>query len=242
VRETRSTDGAGPAAPRHYVGLDLGQAHDYTAAAVLQVADVWSTEARGWTDKLTIGYLRRWELGTSYPAIVRDVAALVRRPPLRTPTLVVDSTGCGRPVADLLCEADVEARVRPVVITSGFDTTREGATLRVPKRTLVGTLQVLLQARRLTIAQVPFREALARELLAFRVRITAAGNESFEAWRERDHDDLVLAVALACWAAGAEAAAGAALPFALGGPVRAARDPGGGPGQVYDPSSPRGRA
>jgi hypothetical protein len=26
----------------------------------------------------------------------------------------------------------------------------------------------------------------------------AAGNEIFEAWRERDHDDVVLALALAC--------------------------------------------
>jgi hypothetical protein len=26
-----------------------------------------------------------------------------------------------------------------------------------------------------------------------------AGNETFESWRERDHDDLVFAVALACW-------------------------------------------
>ena len=25
------------------------------------------------------------------------------------------------------------------------------------------------------------------------------GNETFESWRERDHDDLVLAVALAIW-------------------------------------------
>jgi hypothetical protein len=29
--------------------------------------------------------------------------------------------------------------------------------------------------------------------------MTAAGNETFESWRERDHDDLVLSVALACW-------------------------------------------
>jgi hypothetical protein len=34
----------------------------------------------------------------------------------------------------------------------------------------------------------------------FKVKINInTGNESFEAWRERDHDDLVLAVALACW-------------------------------------------
>jgi hypothetical protein len=38
-------------------------------------------------------------------------------------------------------------------------------------------------------------------MAAFQVKITAAGNETFESWRERDHDDMVLAVVLACWAA-----------------------------------------
>jgi hypothetical protein len=38
-----------------------------------------------------------------------------------------------------------------------------------------------------------------QELLAFRVKVTASANETFEAWRERDHDDLVLAVATAAW-------------------------------------------
>jgi hypothetical protein len=32
-----------------------------------------------------------------------------------------------------------------------------------------------------------------------RVKITPSGNEQYGAWREGEHDDLVLAVALACW-------------------------------------------
>jgi hypothetical protein len=35
---------------------------------------------------------------------------------------------------------------------------------------------------------------------AFRAKVTLAGNETFEAWREHDHDDLVLEVALALYA------------------------------------------
>jgi hypothetical protein len=48
------------------------------------------------------------------------------------------------------------------------------------------------------------REAktLTKELQTFRVKVSLAkANESFEAWRERDHDDLVLAVAMAVWLA-----------------------------------------
>jgi len=51
-----------------------------------------------------------------------------------------------------------------------------------------------LQARRLRIAQ-----ALAKELETFQVKITAAANETFRAWREGRHDNLVLAVAVAAW-------------------------------------------
>ncbi len=29
--------------------------------------------------------------------------------------------------------------------------------------------------------------------------MSSAGNDTYEAWRESDHDDLVLAAAIACW-------------------------------------------
>src|SRR5262249_45729100 len=72
---------------------------------------------------------------------------------------------------------------------------------RVPKRDLVSAVQATLQTKRLKIATaLPETVTLTRELQAFRVKVNVAtGHESFEAWRERDHDDLVLAVALAVW-------------------------------------------
>jgi hypothetical protein len=42
--------------------------------------------------------------------------------------------------------------------------------------------------------------ALRKELLAFRRKINLkTAYDSYEHWRDSDHDDLVLAVALACW-------------------------------------------
>lgn len=38
-----------------------------------------------------------------------------------------------------------------------------------------------------------------KELIAYRVRITANAHDVYEPWREGAHDDLLLAVALACW-------------------------------------------
>jgi hypothetical protein len=47
---------------------------------------------------------------------------------------------------------------------------------------------------------LPDAAALGRELLNFRAKVhLTTGNETYESWRERDHDDLVLSVALACW-------------------------------------------
>ncbi len=76
-----------------------------------------------------------------------------------------------------------------------------GDDYRVPKRDLVSTLQVLFQAGRLKVAgDLPEARTLTEELLNFKVTINAkTAHDSYESWREGIHDDLVLAVALACW-------------------------------------------
>lgn len=186
------------AGQRYFVGLDLGQARDYTAVAVLQ-RDRWPPATPA-LPAYTLGHLERYQLGTGYPQVVRSVGALLGRSPLRGgPTLLaVDGTGVGRAVVDMVRPV---YQPTPVLITGGAAVTVDPEGYwHVPKRDLVGVLQALLQSRRLRIpAALPLADTLARELGAFRVKLTAAANESFEAWRERDHDDLVLAVALAAW-------------------------------------------
>jgi hypothetical protein len=76
----------------------------------------------------------------------------------------------------------------------------DGAGWLLPKKKLVGELQVLLQSRRLRVVRLlPDAAALVGELEALRVKVTVSAHETFEAWRERDHDDFVLAVAMAAW-------------------------------------------
>ena len=70
----------------------------------------------------------------------------------------------------------------------------------MPKRDLIVGLQVLLQNGELQIAAgLEHGAALVKEMAEMRVKVTAEGNEQFGAWREGEHDDLVFAVALACW-------------------------------------------
>lgn len=64
----------------------------------------------------------------------------------------------------------------------------------------VGAVQAALGQRRLRVApELEHAETLAREMEAFRVKVTADRNETFASWRERDHDDILLALALAVW-------------------------------------------
>jgi hypothetical protein len=183
--------------PLFVLGLDLGQARDYTAISI---------SARTEQDRkgiYALRHLERCRLGTPYPAIVRRVKHLDRMireaPHWGDCRVAVDATGVGRPVVDLLEEAKIPS-IYPVTITGGDEAHQDGRSFRVPKRELVSGLQVLLQTERLKIAQdIPHAETFVAELRNFRVRISESGHDSYEAWREGSHDDLVLSVAIACW-------------------------------------------
>ena len=175
------------------VGLDLGQAQDYTALCIMET--MGSGDARAFH----VRHLERFRLGTSYPAIVDRVKNVLATDALRRRSvLVVDASGVGSPVVDLLRQAGLQPVA--VTITGGNAPTREPGGWNVPKRDLVSSLQVLLQSGRLKFAEsLPDMAVLLRELLAFQVKITDDAHDTYGAWREGAHDDLVLCVALACW-------------------------------------------
>ena len=181
------------------LGLDLGQAHDYTALTIIRKYPVPSPA------RYEVPWLERYPLGTSYPAIVAAVAGRCRQLVAQgvregVPDLIVDATGVGRPVVDLLRRERLPVTLIDVTITGGDTATQQGRSWRVPKRELVSAAQVLLQSGRLKVAEaLPDTATLTRELLNFQVKISEQAHDSYGAWREGTHDDLVLAVALACW-------------------------------------------
>jgi len=115
-------------------------------------------------------------------------------------SLAADATCVGRPVVDLLRRANLGCALWPVLITGGHTESSGQGFYHVPKRDLIIGLQVLLQRGALQIAAgLAHGEALVREMAEMRVRVTGEGREQYGVWREGEHDDLVLAVALACW-------------------------------------------
>jgi len=143
--------------------------------------------------------LDRLPLGMSY---VEQVSIVQKLTTQVWSELVVDQTGVGRGVVDLV--RDKGLLLHAVSITAGdaepsFELVKGGQNWRVSKRLLVSTLVALLHSERLKIsAGLPLAQTLVDELLSFDVTTSATGRETYSA-REGQHDDLVLAVALACW-------------------------------------------
>jgi hypothetical protein len=187
--------------PRHVLGLDLGQAADSSALCALsQTAEPAPGGGRPALHYAAVGQ-RRWDLGTSYVAVVADVNRLLQDvPALRGAPLVVDAGGCGRPVVDLIKAQRLPCRLVPAVITAGLAESRDEAGYwHVAKAVLISGTQVVLQQRRLKLPRgLPETDALVRELENYRVKITPAANETWSA-RSGEHDDRVLALALAVW-------------------------------------------
>jgi len=196
------------------VGLDLGQSADYSALSVVQAVKE-ATGGGNFTTYLHLRHLERYPLRTPYPEIAAKVAALMRDPLLspeeidparrrvfrQAPELVVDNTGVGVAVTDLLRKLGL--RFVSVTITGGDNVSGAGRAMRVPKRDLVAALEVPFHTGTLKVAEgLDLWPVLKGELLTFRRKINLkTAHDSYEHWRETDHDDLVLATALACWQA-----------------------------------------
>ncbi len=211
----------------YYVGIDLGQARDYTAIATIEEqlwvplatarSAQWTSPASihqalveqslcvdryTWPDKppLHLRALHRFR-GVAYPRIVDDVVRMIAQPPYATAgvTVVIDGTGVGAAVVDLFRAAGIG--IVAVQIHGGDSVTKGKGTVRVPKRDLAGSLQSVLQTQRLVIAAgLEHAQTFKAEAQNFKMKIhPETAHDSYSAWREADHDDLVLAVAMATW-------------------------------------------
>jgi hypothetical protein len=168
----------------HFVGVDLGQAKDFTAIAAVERAELtgaWDPATYAWrkTASLRLRYLERLALGTPYPEVVERVVGLTRSGELAGRChLVVDATGVGRPVVDLLRRAGPGCPMMPATITGGDGESQEAGYYRVPKRDVIVGLQVLLQSGELKIAGgLRHGAALTAEMADMRVNVGPSGRE-----------------------------------------------------------------
>lgn len=181
----------------YYVGLDLGLKRDYTAMVVLEklVRRTGRRNAVDWTEELErVTMIRRVErapLETPYAEVPEWVGRVMRGLPEEgTRTLLVDATGVGAPVLEMLRAARLPGRMSPVVITGGQNVGLMKGAETVPRAALLENLRALLETGVLRAAAgLAGWEELRREMLAM-------GRQGGV-----EHDDLVFALALAAWGA-----------------------------------------
>jgi hypothetical protein len=203
---------------RFVVGVDLGQSSDPTAIAVLEhisgVLDKGSdferhtglsTHLQTPAEFIDVRHLERLPLGMSYPAVVQHVADLLARPPLcradnhPAAELVIDETGVGRAVGDIFIDAGMKPK--RITITAGNESSVAHGFDRfhVAKIILISNVDAMLHTGTLRFAAaLSEADTMRDELQDFRRKLSDAGRASYAA-RTGRHDDLVLAVAIACW-------------------------------------------
>ncbi len=186
-----------PDIPRqdYYIGLDCGQAKDYSAVSIL----------RRQGNRYEAVHLERLPLDMPYPAQIEYLFQLMNRKPLDKANVVlaIDYTGVGRPVVDLA--QDRGLRPIGIAITGGNSVSwsEDKTKASVPKRDLISGLQIAAQNDALKVASgLEFGPVLAQELQDFKVKIDSkTAHDSYGSWREGSHDDLILATAIALWTA-----------------------------------------
>jgi len=203
----------------HFIGVDLGQRVDYTAIAVVERIEPvvcgfdhlhWMRTEERLPDEWVVRRLERVPLGTAYTRVVARLAELAQHPRLRGDCeMVVDATGVGAPVIDMLQAERVECKVTPVVLTAGANENFDGKAWRTPKMDVLARLQMLIEQRRLRVSRkVREAAALKRELLDVKAKQKPGGRMRIGADAAGQHDDLVMAVALGVWMRGGRKKAG----------------------------------
>lgn len=216
----------GTEAPSLTVGLDLGQATDYSALAVVEHVHVlpptmslqgfwWEVEkaqrdlqdygmVRGWglpasTPELHVRHLQRWELGTPYHVIVDDVCRLMGpESPLWGARLIFDRSGVGRAVGDMLFTARQQGRIRTTPWGKTITGGEKAGPGTTPKKDLMAALQLPIQQGRFRIAQgLPLGDVLERELTSFKMRLSQSGAQSFDIARHEGQGHGDLVIACA---------------------------------------------
>lgn len=199
----------------YLLGLDLGKMNDFTALSIVRRSMLVENgrPKRDHRERVLFSYAvvhaKRYLRGTPYTTIVDDLRTIVVRPEIAPrPRLIIDATGVGNGVVDLVLAARLGIECIPLTITGGESVRHApwpGGRVRawwVAKHQLCSAVLAALESGRLKISDIPHEPGaldpgrlLREELKGFRVKVTKSANETYQS-REGEHDDLVLSVAM----------------------------------------------
>lgn len=188
---------------RIYLGLDIGKRQDHTAIVVLELR--W---AYGSKDNITqkipehptlvLRYATRLALDTETTQIPQLVRETLQRfaprygEPSRIDKLLIDATGIGHTVVELIRQNQTKAQIQPVMLTNGHvERHLKDGYLSLPRPDMLNSLKMVFELGNIKMEpSAPGFVDMERELIQFQ----PSGDQ-------QEHDDLVMALAMAVWQA-----------------------------------------
>lgn len=181
----------------YLIGLDLGQQNDYT---VISVFNLTFFEDPIESLRYDLLFLVKFPLRLSYPKIVKNIKDFIDEffSVSKDYLMIVDYTGVGRPIVDLFRESNIDVVALNIIGGNSVNWNNDKQ-VNVPKKELISSLQIVLQEKRIRIADDVYHlEDLKREFINFRGSFTSHGNAKFGGIIG-SHDDIVLSIGLPIW-------------------------------------------
>jgi hypothetical protein len=194
---------------RFVAGLDVAQQNDWTGLVVLEL--IYAPNNHKKLDEVRLVALERWQ--KLYPDTLEELGVIFSEETLKRRTiLATDATGPGlhlyedmvRDEALISCVG--KERITPVVITPGQNEGRDGKFRMVPKHLLITRLQSAIRRRQIRVPRkLPLYNILESELEGYEMKLSEGSKRVTFSNNPRDggpeHDDTILALALAWWRA-----------------------------------------
>lgn len=173
------------------ISCDLAKTSDFTAISIL--------ERYGQPCSYRMRYLTRPRHGTSYMIVADRLKEIIGKPELQQdglhPLLVIDGTGVGAAVEDILRAQGV--KLLSIKIHGGNSISWKGMDIGVPKRDLVFSLLSVFNKGNLEIPNsIPEKQDILKELRQFKVKINPKTRRATYAGAGA-HDDIIISLAMA---------------------------------------------
>jgi hypothetical protein len=191
-------------APTYLVGLSVGQGTQPTGMAVLER----HKRGSGAPATYTCRYLRRWlPPATAYTALLAHLRKMFGDPPLAGGYLIVEAGPSTKALLSFLRKNPLSAKIQAVEIKTSAEDRKVEGLWKVAKGTVIETTRQVSQEGRLVFdrqmslevtATTPPAQTVYHALATYPYNEATTVNDAFTS-RDGEYDDLVLAVALACW-------------------------------------------
>lgn len=181
---------------KFFYGVDIGRDKDPSTIALIERVELTRVEGMNASTeyKYVLTFLESIPLLTPYPQVVQRFKDALRRLLINVktyPTVVVDGTGVGAALVDEFKKLRKDCHTIPVIITAGSAAhERKDGTHCIPRQDLLMAVHMLVEKGQFHVAaKLPNRDALFREML----NLARDGSQHSAS----EHDDLIMAVALA---------------------------------------------